>query len=345
MVVFTFYINGGNIEKRFAREFIRYICGKEGIDVTDCVKWEECTRKRLVVVSRRVADCLRSINQQVCWPNGEIFKCKIVRDSQFDDGQNWRSSSSRRRRSHDHRRQRSHRRRDHRFQAYHHNRRQRRNHSDDMDDNDDNNISSNEQRLWRRRNYWSVANKADKSEKRTRVVRSLSRNDERTANKKSTTTTKSLSISSLRKYRRSPTANRDEFIFDNIDKFGERIDDNNNVGDNNDALNGDVTFEKHYSAVAANSKTNYNNNSSNNSSNSKIVENDYDDDNWYNNDTFIEVNICQDDDDDYKEYDTTMIDYSSGSSEKVKLNSRTDLDKQFNNNINFLCSKVDTLNV
>ncbi|AGR56772.1 LEF6 [Hemileuca sp. nucleopolyhedrovirus] len=93
--VFIFYINGGQFEKRFIRHFINYVCrnnndnniNRNSIEdnIDNSIKWDECTRKRLVVASRRAADALLSINRKVYWPTGDLFSCQILNRTQRHD--------------------------------------------------------------------------------------------------------------------------------------------------------------------------------------------------------------------------------------------------------------------
>jgi uncharacterized protein YaiI (UPF0178 family) len=76
-MTFYLYINGGDFEKNFAREFIRHICGGGPI-VDDQIIWRVCTRKRLILTSPELVDRLLRVNQKVFWPNGQLFKCKLI---------------------------------------------------------------------------------------------------------------------------------------------------------------------------------------------------------------------------------------------------------------------------
>ncbi|QWO71546.1 LEF6 [Orgyia pseudotsugata single capsid nuclopolyhedrovirus] len=76
--MFTFRINGGAVEKNFAREFIRFVCGGDAARVDRRVDWVKCTRKRLVVISRRLADTLQKLDGRVYWPDGRPFHCKLL---------------------------------------------------------------------------------------------------------------------------------------------------------------------------------------------------------------------------------------------------------------------------
>ncbi|ADB84465.1 late expression factor 6 [Apocheima cinerarium nucleopolyhedrovirus] len=76
-MTFFVYINGGDFEKSFAREFIRHVCGG-GPNVDDQIIWRLCTRKRLILTSPELVDRLQRVNQKVFWPNGQLFKCKLI---------------------------------------------------------------------------------------------------------------------------------------------------------------------------------------------------------------------------------------------------------------------------
>lgn len=76
-MTFFLYINGGDFEKNFAREFIRHICGGGPI-IDDQIIWRVCTRKRLILTSPELVDRLLRVNQKVFWPNGQLFKCKLI---------------------------------------------------------------------------------------------------------------------------------------------------------------------------------------------------------------------------------------------------------------------------
>ncbi|WBB27251.1 LEF-6 [Mythimna sequax nucleopolyhedrovirus] len=73
--MYVFYINGGNVEKRFSREFINFICGGK---IKHDIKADQCTRKRCVVSSRYAADKLLAASHRAYWPDGSKFKCKLV---------------------------------------------------------------------------------------------------------------------------------------------------------------------------------------------------------------------------------------------------------------------------
>ncbi|AEN03948.1 late expression factor 6 [Helicoverpa armigera NPV NNg1] len=77
---YVVYINGAQIEKRFSREFILFVCGPA---IRDCVIWSECSRKRLVVTSRWAADRFAELNQRVFWPSGERFECRVYSTRQM----------------------------------------------------------------------------------------------------------------------------------------------------------------------------------------------------------------------------------------------------------------------
>lgn len=66
--------NGGNIEKKFTREFLNFVCNNE---INDAVLWHNCTRKRLIVTSRRAVDQLLALNKRVFWPEGKVFRCYL----------------------------------------------------------------------------------------------------------------------------------------------------------------------------------------------------------------------------------------------------------------------------
>ncbi|ABY65744.1 late expression factor 6 [Orgyia leucostigma nucleopolyhedrovirus] len=76
--MYTFSINGGAVDKWFARNFICHVCGGEIDGVERRVDWENCTRKRLVVTSRRLADTLQTLSGRVYWPDGRPFVCKLL---------------------------------------------------------------------------------------------------------------------------------------------------------------------------------------------------------------------------------------------------------------------------
>ncbi|AIZ48694.1 lef-6 [Agrotis segetum nucleopolyhedrovirus B] len=73
--MYVFYINGGHVEKRFSREFVNYICGGK---IKHDIKSDECTRKRLVVRSGYAARKLMAANNNVFWPDGTRFQCKLL---------------------------------------------------------------------------------------------------------------------------------------------------------------------------------------------------------------------------------------------------------------------------
>ncbi|AKN80628.1 Late expression factor 6 [Perigonia lusca single nucleopolyhedrovirus] len=77
----TFEINGATVEKKFAREFIDYICGG---DIAHDIVWDQCTRKRLIVMGQYAAKRLLHANSRYYWPDGRVFKCKIIKDD-IDD--------------------------------------------------------------------------------------------------------------------------------------------------------------------------------------------------------------------------------------------------------------------
>lgn len=79
MATFVFYYNGGNVNKRFTREFLLYVLDTNL--VKHHINWDQSGRKRLIVTSRSMADRLLHVNQQVYWPNGELFKCKLIENS------------------------------------------------------------------------------------------------------------------------------------------------------------------------------------------------------------------------------------------------------------------------
>lgn len=70
------YINGSEYEKSFTRKFIGVVCRDE-IRHRD-INWYECTRKRLIVNSKRAVDCLTRLNKKIYWPNGQQFRCKMI---------------------------------------------------------------------------------------------------------------------------------------------------------------------------------------------------------------------------------------------------------------------------
>ncbi|AHH82599.1 LEF-6 [Buzura suppressaria nucleopolyhedrovirus] len=76
MAAYVFYYNGGNVNKRFTREFLLYVLDTNL--VKHHINWNQSGRKRLMVTSRSMADRLLHINQQIYWPNGELFKCKLL---------------------------------------------------------------------------------------------------------------------------------------------------------------------------------------------------------------------------------------------------------------------------
>ncbi|AIU41251.1 lef-6 [Sucra jujuba nucleopolyhedrovirus] len=80
---FVCYYNGGNVSKRFSREFLFFVLNSSLIN--HHVLWEQSSRKRLAITSRAMADQLMQINRQVYWPNGELFQCKIVSNTNYRD--------------------------------------------------------------------------------------------------------------------------------------------------------------------------------------------------------------------------------------------------------------------
>ncbi|QHB21714.1 lef6 [Artaxa digramma nucleopolyhedrovirus] len=70
------FINGADIEKKFARDFINYVVGG---DCDNQIEWNRCTRKRLAVTSKNVVERLERVNGTVYWPSGKPFRCRRVR--------------------------------------------------------------------------------------------------------------------------------------------------------------------------------------------------------------------------------------------------------------------------
>ncbi|AXU41724.1 LEF-6 [Spodoptera eridania nucleopolyhedrovirus] len=93
--MYVFYINGSNVEKRFGREFINFICGGK---IKHDIKSDECTRKRVVVRSSYAAKKLLAANGRAFWPDGTKFRCKQLkpdnRRPRYDSGSNKYGSSS-----------------------------------------------------------------------------------------------------------------------------------------------------------------------------------------------------------------------------------------------------------
>jgi hypothetical protein len=99
--MYTFYINGNNIEKRFGREFINHICGG---NIMKDIRIDECTRKKIVLDSSYAADKLRRVSHRVFWPDGTLFKCKLVKSvvpnirrpslSPYRSDEDWYASAS-----------------------------------------------------------------------------------------------------------------------------------------------------------------------------------------------------------------------------------------------------------
>ncbi|ACI47499.1 LEF-6 [Spodoptera litura nucleopolyhedrovirus II] len=87
--MYVFYINGSNVEKRFGREFINFICGGK---IKHDIKSDECTRKRVVVRSSYAAKKLLAANGRAFWPDGTKFRCKQLkpdnRRPRYDSGSN-----------------------------------------------------------------------------------------------------------------------------------------------------------------------------------------------------------------------------------------------------------------
>ncbi|QUJ09243.1 lef6 protein [Gynaephora ruoergensis nucleopolyhedrovirus] len=80
--MYFFHINGADIEKRFAREFLNYVLGE---DCDNQIDWRFCTRKRLAVLTKNAANRLESVNDKtVFWPNGKPFRCRRIVNEDFD---------------------------------------------------------------------------------------------------------------------------------------------------------------------------------------------------------------------------------------------------------------------
>ncbi|QED40548.1 LEF-6 [Chrysodeixis includens nucleopolyhedrovirus] len=73
---YVFYINGENVDKRFAKQFVDHVCNGK---IRYAINEEQCTRKRLVLSSRHAAEQLLAVNRQVYWPDGSLFRCKLIR--------------------------------------------------------------------------------------------------------------------------------------------------------------------------------------------------------------------------------------------------------------------------
>ncbi|QEI03647.1 LEF-6 [Rachiplusia nu nucleopolyhedrovirus] len=72
---YIFYINGENVDKKFAKQFVDHVCNGK---IKNAINVEECTRKRLVISSRDAAEELLAVNRQVFWPDGTLFRCKLI---------------------------------------------------------------------------------------------------------------------------------------------------------------------------------------------------------------------------------------------------------------------------
>ncbi|AKR17286.1 LEF-6 [Urbanus proteus nucleopolyhedrovirus] len=73
---YVVYINGTEVQKKFSKQFINYITDYK---IYDDILWEESTRQKLVMLSRFAVDALLKMSRRVYWPNGTLFKCKLIR--------------------------------------------------------------------------------------------------------------------------------------------------------------------------------------------------------------------------------------------------------------------------